>query len=77
MSLLDNLGFLNHVFSMISAQKVMEVLQEKCDAILTSTPRNPSKVSLGLVTRLRAKKFKKVINGSFQDTRATRTLRVY
>jgi hypothetical protein len=36
--------------------------------ILTSTPRNPSKVSLGLVTRLRAKKFKKVINGLFQDT---------
>jgi hypothetical protein len=37
------------------------------DAILASTPRDPLKVPLGLVTRLRAKKFKKAINGLLQD----------
>jgi hypothetical protein len=37
------------------------------DAILTSTPRDSLEVPLGLVTRLRAKRFKEVINGLLQD----------
>jgi hypothetical protein len=38
------------------------------DAILASTPRDPLKVPLGLVTRLRAKRFNEAINILLQDT---------
>jgi hypothetical protein len=37
------------------------------DAILTSTPRDSLEVPLSPVTRLRAKRFKEVINGLLQD----------
>jgi hypothetical protein len=38
------------------------------DAILALTPRDPLKVPLGLVTRLRAKRLNKAINRLLQDT---------
>jgi hypothetical protein len=37
------------------------------NAILASKPRDPLEVWLGPVTRLRAKRFKKAINGLLQD----------
>jgi len=36
--------------------------------IINSTPRDPLDVSLGPVTRLKAKRFKKAINEYLQDT---------
>jgi hypothetical protein len=42
--------------------------ERRNDVILNSTPRDPLDVSLGQVTRLRAKRFKEAINEYLQDT---------
>jgi len=46
----------------------MNPFKERGNDAIQAIPRDPSKVLVGLVTRLRVKCFKEAFNGLFQDT---------
>jgi hypothetical protein len=41
--------------------------EERGNDVIRETPRDPLVIQVGLVTRLKAKRFKEAFNGLFQD----------
>jgi hypothetical protein len=42
--------------------------EERVNDVIQATPKDPLEVSVGLVTRLRVKRFKEAFNGLLRDT---------